>query len=268
MELDASIILPALFFTILAVVLAAKFIPKKQPEEKKKRVKVGYGDDSPPSRALAPAVPVVEVPKVEISPPVMKPEVIPEPETVAPVVEEINVVEEETVKEPEIIPEVQTVPEPVPEPVVEPEPVPEPIPEPEPIPVVVEEPILELIAEPEPVPVVKEVPVREPTPEPAREPTPEPAREPTPEPAKEPTPEPVFVPEPEDLESNAEEVHFTPGMKMSKLEKLMTKEEMEEEQRVQNDQLAAIFLLLMQNQEALGEVTEGDMEEQLKLYSL
>jgi hypothetical protein len=38
--------------------------------------------------------------------------------------------------------------------------------------------------------------------------------------------------------------------------------------RVQNDQLAAIFLLLMQNQEALGEVTEGDMEEQLKLYSL
>lgn len=38
--------------------------------------------------------------------------------------------------------------------------------------------------------------------------------------------------------------------------------------RVQNDQLAVIFLLLMQNQEALGEVTEGDMEEQLKLYSL
>ncbi|XP_055753690.1 matrix-remodeling-associated protein 7-like isoform X5 [Salvelinus fontinalis] len=148
----------------------------------------------------------------------------------------------------------------VPEPVVEPEPVPEPIPEPESIPVIVEEPFLELIAEPDPVSVVKEVPVREPTPEPAREPKPKPAREPT--------PEPIFVPEPEDLESNAEEVHFTPGMKISKLEKLMTKEEMEEEQRVQNDQLAAIFLLLMQNQEALGEVTEGDMEEQLKLYSL
>ncbi|XP_042183618.1 matrix-remodeling-associated protein 7-like isoform X1 [Oncorhynchus tshawytscha] len=155
-----------------------------------------------------------------------------------------------------MIPDVQAVPEPVPEPVVEPEPVPEPIPEPEPIPVVVEEPILDLIAES----VVKEVPVREPTPEPAREPNPKPAREPT--------PEPIFMTEPEDLESNAEEVHFTPGMKISKLEKMMTKEEMEEEQRVQNDQLAAIFLLLMQNQEALGEVTEGDMEEQLKLYSL
>jgi hypothetical protein len=31
--------------------------------------------------------------------------------------------------------------------------------------------------------------------------------------------------------ASAEEVHFTPGMKISKLEKMMTKEEMEEEQR-------------------------------------
>lgn len=38
--------------------------------------------------------------------------------------------------------------------------------------------------------------------------------------------------------------------------------------RVQQEQLAAIFLLLRENQEALGEVTEGDIEEQLKLYSL
>ncbi|KAG7231929.1 hypothetical protein INR49_010083 [Caranx melampygus] len=37
---------------------------------------------------------------------------------------------------------------------------------------------------------------------------------------------------------------------------------------VQQEQMAAIFLLLRENQEALGEVTEGDMEEQLKLYSL
>ena len=29
----------------------------------------------------------------------------------------------------------------------------------------------------------------------------------------------------------SEEVHFTPGMKINKLEKMMTKEEMEEEQR-------------------------------------
>lgn len=38
--------------------------------------------------------------------------------------------------------------------------------------------------------------------------------------------------------------------------------------RVQQEQLAAIFMLLKENQEVLGEVTEGDMEEQLKLYSL
>ena len=38
--------------------------------------------------------------------------------------------------------------------------------------------------------------------------------------------------------------------------------------RVQQEQLAAIFLLLRDNQEALGEATEGDMEEQFKLYSL
>lgn len=38
--------------------------------------------------------------------------------------------------------------------------------------------------------------------------------------------------------------------------------------RVQQEQLAAIYLLLRENREALGEVTEGDMEEQLKLYSL
>ena len=38
--------------------------------------------------------------------------------------------------------------------------------------------------------------------------------------------------------------------------------------RVQQEQLAAIFQLLRENQETFGEVTEGDMEEQLKLYSL
>ena len=37
--------------------------------------------------------------------------------------------------------------------------------------------------------------------------------------------------------------------------------------RVQQEQLAAIFQLLRANQEAL-EVTEGEMEEQLKLYTL
>ncbi|KAL6476280.1 hypothetical protein MHYP_G00147790 [Metynnis hypsauchen] len=37
--------------------------------------------------------------------------------------------------------------------------------------------------------------------------------------------------------------------------------------RVQREQLAAIFKLLKDNQDTFGEVTEGDVEEQLKLYT-
>nr|XP_057904857.1 FILIA-N KH-like domain-containing protein [Doryrhamphus excisus] len=83
-------------------------------------------------------------------------------------------------------------------------------------------------------------------------------------------PEPESEPEPQiqDMAASQEKVRFSVGKKQNKFETLMTKEEMEEEQRVQQEQLAAIFLLLRENQEALGEVTEGDMEEQIKLYSL
>nr|XP_023692735.1 matrix-remodeling-associated protein 7 isoform X2 [Paramormyrops kingsleyae] len=56
-------------------------------------------------------------------------------------------------------------------------------------------------------------------------------------------------------------------LRTSQLEKLMTKEELEEEQRMQQKQLAAIFQLLRNNKETFGEVTEGDVTEQLKLYS-
>ena len=38
--------------------------------------------------------------------------------------------------------------------------------------------------------------------------------------------------------------------------------------RVQREQLAAIFHLLKDNQETFGEVSEGDMEDQLRLYSI
>lgn len=38
--------------------------------------------------------------------------------------------------------------------------------------------------------------------------------------------------------------------------------------RVQREQLAAIFQLLRDNKETFGEVSEGDMEEQLRLYSI
>ncbi|XP_054614678.1 protein TsetseEP-like isoform X2 [Dunckerocampus dactyliophorus] len=89
-----------------------------------------------------------------------------------------------------------------------------------------------------------------------------------PEAAAKPEPEPEPEPEIKEVAASQEKLRFSPGKKQNKFETLMTKEEMEEEQRVQQEQLAAIFLLLRENQEALGEVTEGDMEEQLKLYSL
>lgn len=38
--------------------------------------------------------------------------------------------------------------------------------------------------------------------------------------------------------------------------------------RVQREQLAAIFQLLKDNKETFGDVSEGDMEEQLRLYSI
>lgn len=64
-------------------------------------------------------------------------------------------------------------------------------------------------------------------------------------------------------------LRYMPGMlRTSQIEKMMSKEELEEEQRVQREQLAAIFKLLRENQDTFGEVTEKDMEEQLKLYSV
>lgn len=72
-------------------------------------------------------------------------------------------------------------------------------------------------------------------------------------------------------EYDAEEkpLRYMAGMlRATQLEKMMTKEELEEEQRVQRDQLAAIFQLLRDKQETFGDVTESDLEEQLKLYSI
>lgn len=72
------------------------------------------------------------------------------------------------------------------------------------------------------------------------------------------------------LESNANNsLKYVPGKARSHhLEMMMSKDEMEEEQRVQREQLAAIFQLLQDNKETFGEVTAGDMEDQLKLYSI
>ncbi|XP_077595056.1 matrix-remodeling-associated protein 7 [Stigmatopora nigra] len=62
---------------------------------------------------------------------------------------------------------------------------------------------------------------------------------------------------------------YIPGKSRSHhMEMMMSKEELEEEQRVQQEQLAAIFQLLKDNTETFGDVSEGDMEEQLRLYSI
>uniref|UniRef100_A0A3Q1BVD0 Matrix-remodeling-associated protein 7 helical domain-containing protein n=1 Tax=Amphiprion ocellaris TaxID=80972 RepID=A0A3Q1BVD0_AMPOC len=62
---------------------------------------------------------------------------------------------------------------------------------------------------------------------------------------------------------------YVPGKARSHhLETMMSKDELEEEQRVQHEQLAAIFQLLKDNKETFGDVSEGDMEEQLRLYSI
>ncbi|KAM8837471.1 matrix-remodeling-associated protein 7 [Spinachia spinachia] len=72
------------------------------------------------------------------------------------------------------------------------------------------------------------------------------------------------------LDSDASEsLRYAPGKARSHhLQRMMSKDELEEERRVQREQLAAIFQLLKENQETFGEVSDGDMEEQLRLYSI
>ncbi|XP_068162384.1 matrix-remodeling-associated protein 7 isoform X4 [Antennarius striatus] len=72
------------------------------------------------------------------------------------------------------------------------------------------------------------------------------------------------------VESNeTNSLKYVPGKARSHhLEMMMSTEELEEEQRVQREQLAAIFQLLQDNKETFGDLSEGDMEEQLRLYSI
>ncbi|XP_026206553.1 matrix-remodeling-associated protein 7-like isoform X3 [Anabas testudineus] len=74
----------------------------------------------------------------------------------------------------------------------------------------------------------------------------------------------------DNAESNANNsLKYVPGKARSHhLQMMLSKDELEEEQRVQQEQLAAIFQLLQDNKETFGEVSEGDMEEQLRLYSI
>ncbi|KAK2884592.1 hypothetical protein Q8A73_021066 [Channa argus] len=74
----------------------------------------------------------------------------------------------------------------------------------------------------------------------------------------------------DNVESNANNsFKYVPGKARSHhLQMMMSKDELEEEQRVQREQLTAIFQLLKDNKETFGEVSEGDIEEQLRLYSI
>ncbi|XP_017740085.1 PREDICTED: matrix-remodeling-associated protein 7 [Rhinopithecus bieti] len=62
---------------------------------------------------------------------------------------------------------------------------------------------------------------------------------------------------------------YSPGkLRGNQYKKMMTKEELEEEQRVQKEQLAAIFKLMKDNKETFGEMSDGDVQEQLRLYDM
>ncbi|XP_044840405.1 matrix-remodeling-associated protein 7 isoform X2 [Mauremys mutica] len=74
-----------------------------------------------------------------------------------------------------------------------------------------------------------------------------------------------------DLDDAGEKMSFkySPGkLRGNQYKTMMTKEELEEEQRVQREQLTVIFRLMKENSETFGEMSEGEMKEQLKLYDM
>ncbi|KAK1163878.1 FILIA-N KH-like domain-containing protein isoform X1 [Acipenser oxyrinchus oxyrinchus] len=88
------------------------------------------------------------------------------------------------------------------------------------------------------------------------------------------SPEPVDGDDHDDDDDDDEEEYkvnlkYSPGkMRASQYETLMTREEQEQEQRVQREQLTAIFKLLEENKDTFGEMSDVDVEEQLKLYAI
>ncbi|XP_021270703.1 matrix-remodeling-associated protein 7 isoform X1 [Numida meleagris] len=83
--------------------------------------------------------------------------------------------------------------------------------------------------------------------------------------------EKLVVKETEDEDAADETFSFkySPGkLRGNQYKSMMTKEELEEEQRVQREQLAAIFRLMKEKSDTFGEMSEGDMKEQLKLYDI
>ncbi|XP_059936455.1 matrix-remodeling-associated protein 7 isoform X3 [Mesoplodon densirostris] len=79
---------------------------------------------------------------------------------------------------------------------------------------------------------------------------------------------PLAGPE-EDNGGEAFSFKYSPGkLRGNQYKKMMTKEELEEEQRVQKEQLAAIFKLMKDNKETFGEMSDGDVQDQLRLYDI
>ncbi|XP_059936453.1 matrix-remodeling-associated protein 7 isoform X1 [Mesoplodon densirostris] len=79
---------------------------------------------------------------------------------------------------------------------------------------------------------------------------------------------PLAGPE-EDNGGEAFSFKYSPGkLRGNQYKKMMTKEELEEEQRVQKEQLAAIFKLMKDNKETFGEMSDGDVQDQLRLYDM
>ncbi|XP_029784800.1 matrix-remodeling-associated protein 7 isoform X2 [Suricata suricatta] len=75
--------------------------------------------------------------------------------------------------------------------------------------------------------------------------------------------------EPEEEDGEVFSFKYSPGkLRGNQYKKMMTKEELEEEQRVQKEQLEAIFKLMKDNKETFGEMTDGDVQEQLRLYDM
>ncbi|KAM7089110.1 matrix-remodeling-associated protein 7 isoform 4-T4 [Ciconia maguari] len=76
-------------------------------------------------------------------------------------------------------------------------------------------------------------------------------------------------PEDEDAADETFSFKYSPGkLRGNQYKSMMTKEELEEEQRVQREQLAAIFRLMKEKSDTFGEMSEGDMKEQLRLYDI
>uniref|UniRef100_A0A8D2EF62 Matrix remodeling associated 7 n=1 Tax=Theropithecus gelada TaxID=9565 RepID=A0A8D2EF62_THEGE len=74
---------------------------------------------------------------------------------------------------------------------------------------------------------------------------------------------------PEEDDGEGFSFKYSPGkLRGNQYKKMMTKEELEEEQRVQKEQLAAIFKLMKDNKETFGEMSDGDVQEQLRLYDM